>query len=814
MPQIYQGFGIDVMSFYRGADAIKAKHSEYIWEGPDGSRLIATRLGQRPRHNVWYIILRRVYWNPEGVMDRRLSWNRGRAPFRFVDGQFRELDFRYAHPEFGYYGDGIAEFAAQAIAEQDEDWSGANRFWSAGHDWSWPDIREVDAIADCDRALGDKADVFHSSIREFHDAVRASVRDDWPVLRGEMRHSQSARSPAILAGWILSGRTYIKQDNFRTERALTGYAEPLAVFASLLGASYPQGFIDRAYRYLLENHGHDSVGGCSRDIVHDDMLYRSRQCREVSTCVMEQAMSDVAGAIDLSGWAPEEMALVVYNPTPQTRTEVLETAIDIPEQWDCESYEVQDLDGRALRCQRLETIQPHLKLVQVPQDAPNFAHGSRHVARIEFPDVPPMGYRTFRVAPVEEAGFEDPKTLRTGPMSMANEFIDVTINANGTLDVTDRKTGRSYPGLGYFRDEGEIGSPWQHTPPANDGVFTTLAERARVRLIRDGELETAFEVALDWALPARRTPDETARSADLVAYRVTNTVTLRRGQPWVEVVTEVDNAAEDHILQVCFPTGLAAKSVDARGQFDVLSRPFEKPDYALYVEPYQTEEPMNSFVDISDGEAGLALLNEGLKAYESEPDAARTVRLTLLRCYAMRIFENDYSHEDSGCQCPGRQVFRYAVMPHAGDWAAGGVWQAAERFNLKLLACQIGPSDCGSQPTDRSFLELKPESLHVSAIKRSENGKGWVVRLFNPLARTVRGRLRLNGGRTGPTRSPSPVEREQAANALPKPQGRKWRKVRLVSLEEEPQEKLAMDAEGWVALSIPKKKILTVEFVG
>ncbi|GAH03936.1 unnamed protein product, partial [marine sediment metagenome] len=48
MPQIYQGFGIDSASFYRGVNTNIAPRSEFIWEGPDGTQIIGSRLGARP----------------------------------------------------------------------------------------------------------------------------------------------------------------------------------------------------------------------------------------------------------------------------------------------------------------------------------------------------------------------------------------------------------------------------------------------------------------------------------------------------------------------------------------------------------------------------------------------------------------------------------------------------------------------------------------------------------------------------------------------------------------------------------------------
>ncbi len=148
-------------------------------------------------------------------------------------------------------------------------------------------------------ALKGKADVFHSSFEDFQNELCKSVNGNLPLVKGEMRHYYTKGSTSVLFGWIISARMGIKQDNFVTERAITSYAEPLSVFASLLGAHYPQGFIDTAYNWLLQNHGHDSIGGCSRDIIGQDMIFRSRQCREISSCLSERAMIDIVGSIDL-----------------------------------------------------------------------------------------------------------------------------------------------------------------------------------------------------------------------------------------------------------------------------------------------------------------------------------------------------------------------------------------------------------------------------------------------------------------------------------------------------------------------------------
>ena len=107
-------------------------------------------------------------------------------------------------------------------------------------------------IADAGEALRGSADVFHSTIAAFQEGLKRSRRSDWPVVTGEMRHTYTKGSTSRLLGWVLSARTYLKQENFRAERALTALAEPLTVFAGLLGAEYPRSFVDLAYRWLLE----------------------------------------------------------------------------------------------------------------------------------------------------------------------------------------------------------------------------------------------------------------------------------------------------------------------------------------------------------------------------------------------------------------------------------------------------------------------------------------------------------------------------------------------------------------------------------
>lgn len=819
MPQIYHGFGIDFSAFYRGVNTEVAPQSEYIWEGADGQRVIASRLGRRPRYNVWYLIQRPAYWKMEDVNSRVIPWNCGWGPFKFIGERYSDFDVQYSRQKFIYDEKTIAQSAANAIEEQNSDWATLHRFWSCGHDSSCPDIREVRMIKDCNMALKGTAKVFHSTFEAFQQEILNNVSDKLPVAKGEMRYYSDSKSTSPLFGWILSARMDLKMDNFKTERDVMQYAEPLAVFAGMLGAGYPQALLDQAYYWLLQNHGHDSIGGCSREIVGLDMQYRSRQSREIAGCVAERALLDIAGTIDYSSSIAEDMALLVYNPASFARGEVVKLNLDVPREWGSENVEIVDENSIPQEIHVLGTQNQHFQIVQSPNDTANMFETKLYRAQAVLKDIPPMGYKVFFVRPAPKSKLQQAGSMITGVHTMENQHLRVSINPNGTLAITDKHTGKTFDNMNYFRDTAEIGNPWQHEDVEQKEIFTTLFEKAKVTLVQDTPLETAFQVQFEWNLPEGRAKGDKARSKKCRPVTVTSTISLCKGQNWVDITTEVDNTVEDHYLQVCFPGHIAASTVSAQGQFDVIERAIELPQSEKYLEPPQSEQPMNSFIDISDGRNGLAIVNEGLKAYEATCEEKPELRLTLLRGFPLRICVTqemtDYSQVDKSSQCLGKHRFRYAVMPHSGTWAEANVWKASEQFNLPLVLAQTAPTEGGTEPTRKSFLEVAPDTLNISAVKRGESGEGWIVRVFNPFSKTVEASIRLNGGFQPAASIPSPVERLQKDMALPTNAPKtKWKSVRLVSLEELIEKDLKLKSDGSCTVQIPPKKIITIEFVG
>jgi mannosylglycerate hydrolase len=359
--------------------------------------------------------------------------------------------------------------------------------------------------------------------------------------------------------------------------------------------------------------------------------------------------------------------------------------------------------------------------------------------------VPPHGYEVLRVLETGGVAGSGEAIGSGGPglPSLDNGLVRVAFAENGTFAVEDRQSGRTFRGLGLLLDEGEAGHAWVHSPVGP--VVTTARARPSVSLVENGPLAATCEVRHVLRLPADLAQRRLGKTGRRVKLPVTLRACLKAGARRVELSLEVDNTAESHRLRLVFPTGLNAAHSHGEGQFDVVARPVARPDTSGWLEQPMADYPLHHFVDLSDGEAGAAVLVDGLKEYEVLDDGQGTLLLTLLRGFEYVIHpasRQDYSHL-KGSQCLGRHAFRLAFLPHRGGWHQGHVYHEALEFNNPVRLAQFG-APSGDAPPAASYLELEPPSLIFSCFKRAEDAgrDAFVLRLYNPGDEPVSGRVR------------------------------------------------------------------------
>ncbi len=599
----------------------------------------------------------------------------------------------------------------------------------------------------------------HSTLPAFFAEARRTARRV-PVKPGELREPSKDRCGYL---WLIpncvSARYRMKQANDACQNLLEKWAEPLVALANLHGAQIPTRFLEVAWQNVITNHAHDSICGCSIDQVHRDMMYRYDQARVLAEQLRHQAMGALtAGCVDLARTA-DEFTLTLVNPLPQSRDEVVVFDVDLPTDYPTtfsdgfftsprlKSFTLEDAAGKVVPYQRLG-------MIPVTNERSHFAQfcfmGNGEFTRYTVAArvaLPSLGFASLCVKPsshpVRTCG-----SLRTGPTSAANETLSIALEANGTLTVTDKATGESYRDLLTFEDRSETGDGWFHGHSVNDEQCLSTACAAQISVVHEGPDMVTFRSTVTMDVPACYDTAGERPSARRVPLSISSCVTLRRGAGVVDIETTVENTAEDHRLQVLFPSDArAAKTYLAHHPYDFVERSIAlDAKTADWQEMELTEKPFLGLQAVGAGRRGLAFLSAGgLHEGGVRDDERRTLQVTLLRSTRKTV---NTGGEPDGLQ-RGTLVYRYALIPFAGRLPRAAALSELAKLQAGVCTRQTGkrpsgfPPMAGQASATQSFIELDPGQLVISAVKPEESGEALVIRLWNPTGQPQRGTIRF-----------------------------------------------------------------------
>lgn len=794
MPQIYQGFDIDTIIFYRGINTPK---SEYILEGPDGSRLLGMRFGCMSRFSYYIYVYRVLRYGSDNVY-ARYDWDRGAAPFRLASernprGHYYILD----NDKKQWNNAPIREQLLKLVEDESKHFSTSHICCMQGFDSSDPDPKESEILKLCQELLPEHIIQF-STLETYMEAMRREVKDP-TVLTGESRDPGSTGKWTHLFGDVISARPRLKRANHRAEVNLQRLAEPWSLIGSLVGGEYLKTALDRAWRLLLQNHPHDTITGGGIDQMEKDSHFRFDQIDTISQGLARRGLQAVQIAIDNSDLSPRDSVLTVFNACPFPRSGVVSCYIDMPQNMDYEAFALVSPDGKERIPLQTKERFPAGVLVRNLQDISIELRVDRVFCHAAVGEIPAFGYKTYHI--VRADAFPClPPTLAPESQVLENEFLRVAFNPDGTLNLLHKETGHEYCGLHYLEDTGETGHSWVHMEPESNLTLTSHGFPCSIALEEAGPLLARMRVDYFLEIPesVEDEPGLDFREGDMNHTRrtqatkkmaVTSRFTLRAGSRRLDVTTSFDNQCKHHRLRVVFPTRLDCDRTDSEAGFDVISRDIHVKEGNAYFGRPNPQYPMHRFVDMSDGAKGLAILNNsGLREYEAMDRNERPLAITLLRAFTFRnspVFGRwETCPEMEMAQCLGSYEWTYSIYPHKGDWTEG-VYGQAEDLNLPLETAQAGPHE-GHLPKSLSFIEVCGKNLQIAALKQAEDRPGSIVlRLFNPTEQAVEGAIRLF-----------------------KPIHEAW----LLNMNEERREKLNSKGET-LSIQVPKKKIMTVELV-
>jgi len=699
MPQILKGFGIDNIIFWRGIEYDQSQGNEFIWQGPDGTEIFAVHLPKVGYCNAVSL--------PEDV----------NQAYKLIKEAIDDLLSRETSKSLLLLN-GVDHLEAQ------------------------PHIPRL--IKELNKYFTD-VEIKQGNLKEYIDYAKETVKPDINKVTGEFR---SGKDVHILQS-VYSSRIYIKQANERCETLLENWAEPIASLAWMLGNDYPDNLIRTSWKWLLKNHPHDSICGCSIDQVHKEMITRFDWSKQIAQEVINKNLDYITDKIKIDYLNKDELALVVFNPLPYSIDENVEVRVKFPKEVNLNRVKVLTTQGEEIPYQ-LKGYGLDYKIIFNPFKVPQFSEVNYTDISFTAKDIPACGYKTFTIKAINDlrTSKEYETDIRVGRDYIENKYYKVIAEeTKGTITIIDKLNDRVFKNCNRFIDGGDAGDEYTYSPPLNDQIMISQLNNISTKDV--GSSEAILKVSGKMILPVGLKPDRKSRADKKVECPIESEIKLFSEVQRIEFKTKFDNRVCDHRLQVEFPTAIKSDYVYAEGHFDVVKRSVNVPDSEGWKERTYKTAHNSGFVDINDGKHGLALLNQGLPEYEIFPEN-NSIALTLLRCVGwLSRGDLEYKKGNAGpsfatpeAQCLGEHIFSYAIIPHQGNWDDARISQKTKQYKTKILTRQL-KNQQGNMPSNFSFIQLEGEHLEISAIKKNEFEDKLVLRIYNPTDRRTTGKIKL-----------------------------------------------------------------------
>jgi hypothetical protein len=578
-----------------------------------------------------------------------------------------------------------------------------------------------------------------SRLQDFFSAAAADAAGA-RLVQGEQRWSYGYT-------WTLQGvhatRAPLKRRHAEAELALLRLAEPLiALCAAYRGSS--RAILRHAWRLLLQSQFHDSLGGCTSDEVATRVAIRLDDAHKLGQEAARSAFDHLIGNDPDRVRETPELAgsqLVLWNPVPRRRSMVVLADITWFKRDVLVGPPGDRLPGEGAGSRPFHLItQGQVTGVQLLSRR---SIQERLDSPMHYPDQDEVdSVRSAFISP-EVSGFGlTGMDLGTGERQVSgsvwasgrrigNEFLEVGAAPNGSLELIDRRTRQSYPGLFAVESTLDTGDTYTYSPPDPDRLSRSRGP-ATVRVIAEGPLVAALEIR--WQLPAGRNPRRSG--AGMVTLRLT--VSLHAGSPAVRCTYTIDNQALDHRLRVRLPTGLAGGTAVAGSQFGWLERSaLNRPGRRYSLETPVATAPAHGFVARANKSRGLAVFASGF--FEYELDRKGDLLVTLLRSVG-ELSRSDLSARPGhagwpaptpDAQCLGQDRIQLACAPisqsqlHAGD-ALPELWEDLFVPIRPVWLRQASP--LSFPPVD---VRLEGSGLVFSSLKPGEQEAALVLRCYN-----------------------------------------------------------------------------------
>ncbi|NVM30129.1 MAG: hypothetical protein HWN65_14895, partial [Candidatus Helarchaeota archaeon] len=301
---------------------------------------------------------------------------------------------------------------------------------------------------------------------------------------GEFR---GARYHYLLSG-VFSARMWIKQLNAECQMLLENWAEPTAAFSWLLGENYPRDYLWAGWKWLLRNHPHDSICGCSIDEVHRDMRTRFSWAKQIADEITKESMYAIYNRIQLKPSPKRAIPFLVFNSLPWDRTDIAHLEVSVPgKSHDDLNFQFELIDSS-------NNVVPYqLKRIL---DLPRLTTSNSSCYRLSFlaKNIPACGFEVFRLIP-KQVDLPTEQNIKSNQLE--NEFYLITVHEDGTFSITDKELQKTYQKVGIIEDCGDWGDEYDFSPPVNpdaDLKITNENVKAEIAMYESGPAKKTIRI--------------------------------------------------------------------------------------------------------------------------------------------------------------------------------------------------------------------------------------------------------------------------------------------------------------------------------
>ena len=288
--------------------------------------------------------------------------------------------------------------------------------------------------------------------------------------------------------------------------------------------------------------------------------------------------------------------------------------------------------------------------------------------------MPALGWSAIEVVAGGGADATGPEpvahAVTAGERRLDNGLVAIEVDDDGTFRLEGG--GVTLEGVGRIVDGGDLGDSYNYGPPSPDVIVEKPTE-IEVVAGPSGPLRGRLTIRRRFEWPVGIDPRERVRTDATVPTDVITTLELQAGEPFVRVEVSFENRSRDHRVRFHVPLAGAATGSSAQGQYAVVDR-------GLEVEGGHGEVPLATFPAHGFVQTeGVSALLDHIVEYEVVD--GRELALTLLRSFGwISRNANPYREDPAGPEVPvpgaqliGERSMRFALMPHAGSWAAASV---------------------------------------------------------------------------------------------------------------------------------------------